>query len=276
MTDITTPLNNIIHIMNNIKINTNSAIIYNRISTIIQQNGTSLESQRTLCTDYCNLMKFNIISSNNEICSATSMSIQKKLNNIIDNNSNINLVVLESSRLCRNIKDFGILLDTCNKKNITIHFVKNISISNNTQDIKRMFSSVYDAEIESKTLSERIKMSVNHRKRMKTYLPSVPQFGFIIKDKKLFQNENEQDTIKLINKLFWGSDTNTINQLLFKLTGREEEICDLYDTDEIFEVKYGNMRIVDIVYFLNNLEIKSRGRHWNSNSVSRLIKEKTF
>ena len=274
MTNITKSLDNIINNMNNIKIDTNTAIIYSRISTSKQQDGTSLEMQQTLCTDYCNLMKFNIISIKKEICSATSMIIQKELNNIINNNSNINLIILDSSRLSRNIKDFILLLDICNKKNIIIHFVKNIIISNNSHDIKIMFSNVYDAEIESKTLSERIKRSINHRKRMKTYLPSIPPFGHIIKDKKLCHNEKEQDIIHLINKLFWGSDTFSINQLLFKITGVQDEICDLYDNDEILEVKYGNLRIIDIVHFLNNLEIKCRKRKWNSNSVSKLIKKK--
>ena len=274
MTNIKKSLESVINNMNNIKIDTTSAIIYSRISSVKQQDGTSLELQQSLCNDYCNLMNFNITAVHNEICSATLMVKQIKLNNIINNNNNINLIILDESRISRNIKDFIILLDTCKKKNIIIHFVRNIVISNNTQDIKKMFSNVYDAEIESKTLSERIKRSINHRKRMKTYLPSVPSFGHIIKDKKLCNNEKEQDIIYLINKLFWGSDTFSINQLLFKITGNKEEVCDLYDNDEIFEVKYGNMRIIDIVYFLNNLEIKCRKRKWNSNSVSKLIKEK--
>lgn len=273
---IKSSINNIVNIMQNIKINTNSAIIYSRISTKMQQSGTSLESQKTLCSDYCSLMNFDVISIKEEVCSAMQMSKQKELNNIINDNSNINLIILEASRLCRNIKDFGILLDICNKKNIIIHFVKNITISNNTQDIKKMLSDIYDAQVESNTLSERIKRSIHHRKRMKTYLSSIPQFGFIIKDKKLCINEYEQDIIKLVNKLFWGSNTDTINELLFKLTGNEEEICDLYDTDELFQVQYGNMRIIDIVYFLNNLEIKSRGKIWNRVSVTKLIKKRTF
>lgn len=254
----------------------NLAIIYCRISTARQQYGSSLDSQQTLCNDYCNLMKFNIISTVKEICSATLMIQQKELNNIIMSNSNINLIVLESSRLCRNIKDFVTLLDTCNNKNITIHFVKNNITSNNSQDIKKMISNVYDAETESKTLSDRIKTSIMYRKRMKTYLPSNPSFGYIIKDKKLYCNETEQDVIKLINKLFWGSDANSINLLLFKLTNSNEEICDLYNNDELYEVEHGNMRIIDIVYFLNNLDIKFRGKDWNSNSISKLIKEKNI
>lgn len=258
----------------NSNINNNSAIIYCRVSTARQKYGSSLDSQQTLCNDYCNLMKFNNISSVSEICSATSMTHQKKLNNLLINFSNINLVVLEPSRLCRNIKDFVILLDTCNKKNITIHFVKNNITSNNTQDIKKMISCVYDAETESKTLSDRIKTSIMYRKRMKTYLPSNPSFGYIIKDKKLYCNELEQDVITLINKLFWGSNANSINSLLFKLTNCNEEICDMYNNDEIYEVEHGNMRIIDIVYFLNKLDIKFRGKNWNSNSISKLIKGK--
>jgi len=269
-------VDNIIDNINKVKINDKMAIIYTRVSTSRQQNGTSLDSQTVLCSDYCNLMKFNISSCIKEICSATLMSKQSKLNDIIMNNSNIHLVILEPSRLSRNLTDFTILLDKCDKKNITLHFVQTITSSNNSQDIKKIISNVYDAETESKTLSQRIKRSISFRKQTKSYISPVQSFGFIVKDKKVCLNPKEQEVITLINKLFWGSDTNSINALLYNITGYKDEICELYDNDEIFEIKYGNMRIIDIVYFLNNLGITCRGHDWYSKSVSKLIKEKTF
>ena len=265
-------LNDITLNMNSVKINNNYAIIYSRISTSRQQNGTSLESQKILCQDYCKLLNFNVINSIEEICSATQMSKQNKLNNIIMNNTNINIVILEPSRLCRNIKDFTILLNKCNEKNIIIHFAQTNMTSNNSQDIKKMISCVYDAEHESKTLSQRVKRSISYRKYMKIYLPSIPSFGFIIKNKKLCTSPEEQNIISLINKLYFGSDTHSINELLYKITGTHDEICDLYDDDEILEVKYGNMLIIDIVSFLNNLGITCRKKKWYSQSVSKLIK----
>lgn len=265
-------LNDITMSMNVVKINNNSAIIYSRVSTFRQQNGTSLESQKILCQDYCNLMNFNVIHNIEEVCSATQMSKQSKLNNIIMNNNNINIVILEPSRLCRNIKDFTILLNKCNEKNIIIHFTQTNISSNNSNDIKKMISSVYDAELESKTLSQRIKRSVSYRKQMKLYVPSVPSFGFMIKDKKKCLSLEEQNIITLINKLYWGSDTKSINDFLYKITGNHDEICNLYDNVEIIQVRYGNLRIIDIAHFLNNLEIKCRGKKWYCGSVSRLIK----
>jgi len=265
-------LDDVTHNMKKVQINTNSAVIYSRVSTNRQQRGTSLESQISLCQDYCNIMKFNTIDCVKEICSATEMSKQNKLNGIIINNSNIHLIILEPSRLSRNIKDLTCLLDKCNKQNIILHFAQSITSSDNSQDIKKILSNVYDAEIESKTLSQRIKRSISFRKQMKIYLPSVPSFGLMIKNKQICLNPSEQDIITLINKLFWGSDINSINKLLYKITGVHDEICCLYDNDEIFEIKHGNMLIIDIVHFLNNLVIKSRGKQWNSNSVSKLIK----
>jgi DNA invertase Pin-like site-specific DNA recombinase len=252
------------------------SIIYSRVSTYKQSNGVSLDSQITLCNDYCKLLNFNVVDRIEEVCSSTSMSKQIKLNDIIMNNSNINLVIHEPSRLSRNIKDFTCLLDKCNEKNIILHFVQNNIVSNNSQDIKKIISKVYDAEIESKTLSNRIKQSVCYRKKMKTYLPPIPSFGYMIQNKKLILNKTEQDIITLINKLFWGSDTCSINKLLSDLTGNDEKIYDLYDNNVISEVQHGNMRIIDIVFFLNNLGITFRGRNWYGNSVSKLIKEKKF
>lgn len=251
-------------------------IIYSRVSTYKQVNGTSLESQISLCNNYCKLLKFNVINRVEEICSSISMANQTKLNDIIMNNSNINLVILEPSRLSRNIKDFTNLLDKCDKQNIILHFVQNNTVSNNSQDVKRIISNVYDAEIESKTISQRIKRSITYKKKMKTYLPPIPAFGYMIQDKKLCLDKTEQNIITLINKLFWGSDTNSINKLLSELTGSDEKIYELYNDNEISEVYHGNMRIIDIVYFLNNLGITFRGRNWYGNSVSKLIKEKKF
>jgi DNA invertase Pin-like site-specific DNA recombinase len=258
--------------LGNVKVDTKTAIIYSRVSTLRQQTGTSLESQVALCQDYCKLNKFNIVECVQEACSATLMSKQSKLNDLVLNNNNFHLVVLEPSRLCRNIKDFTYFLDKCEQSKITLHFVQSITISNNSQDIKKMISQVYDAEQESKTLGLRIKRSIHHRKRMKTYIPPIPSFGYMVQDKTLCPHEKEQDVITLINKLYWGSDTASINDLLFKLTGNHDEICGLFDDHEISEVKYGNMKIIDIVYFLNNLDITFRGRKWYGQSVSKLIK----
>jgi DNA invertase Pin-like site-specific DNA recombinase len=252
----------------------NSALIYSRISTPQQKTGTSLESQLALCKDYCKLVKLNLIKNVEEICSARQMSKQIKLNQIITDYTNINIIVLEPSRLCRNIKDFTNFLEICEKKNIILHFVQSITVSNNSMDIKKMISYVYDAETESKILSQRIKRSIVYRKQMKTYLPSISSFGFMIKDRKLCVNENEQEVIKLINKLYFGSDTMSINNLLYKITGNQDEICNLYDTDIVHDIKYGNMKFIDIVYFLNNIGITNRGRRWYLTSVSKITKMK--
>ena len=265
-------IDNIVQNINNIKLNNNNAIIYTRISSNKQIDGTSLQSQKLICEDYCKTLNFIIKKNIEEVCSAVSMSKQSKLNDIIINNNNIHLIILEPSRISRNIKDFTALLEKCEQNKITLHFAQPNIVSNNTQDIKNIISYVFDAELESKTLSKRIKTSIQHRKRMKTFVPSVPSFGYTNKDKKLCECEKEQDIIKLINKLFWGSDTHSFNDLLFKITGIHDEICDLNDSDQVLEIKYGNMRIIDIVKFLNNLDISSRNRLWNSNSISRLIK----
>ena len=265
-------IDNLVQDINNVKLNNNSAIIYTRISSSRQITGSSLQSQKLICEDYCKKLKLDIKNNIEEVCSAVSMLKQCKLNDIIINNHNIHLIILEPSRLSRNIKDFTALLEKCEQNKITLHFAQPNIVSNNTQDIKNIISSVFDAEVESKTLGKRIKTSIQYRKRMKTFIPSVPSFGFINKNKKLCECEKEQDIIKLINKLFWGSDTHSINELLFKITGVQDEICDLNDSDQVLEIKFGNMRIIDIVKFLNNLDISSRNRLWNSNSISKLIK----
>jgi len=264
-------MDNIVQNMNTIKINTNDAIIYCRVSTKMQQNGTSLDLQKTLCKDYCALMRFNSGIYESEICSATLMSKQHVLNNIINNHSNINLVILEPSRLCRNIKDFTCLLEKCNKKNIILHFAQTATSSTNTHDIKTIFNNVFDAECESKTIGKRVKTSISYRKRMKCYVPSVVSFGHVVINKNLCINPKEQDIIVLINKLYHGDTVKNINELLYKITNIKHTLCYLHTDEVVVNVKYGNMKIVDIVHLLNDNEIKRRNRMWYGLSVSKLI-----
>ena len=82
-----------------------NTIIYCRISTKNQTFGYSLDLQNYICTNYCNNNKFNIINNIYEIGRATNIKNLKQLIDIINNNNNINIVIQESTRLCRNIND---------------------------------------------------------------------------------------------------------------------------------------------------------------------------
>ncbi len=269
---------------NQIKSNGN-AIIYCRVSTQNQTFGFSLDTQMEASTSYCADNNYKIIDIVHEVCSAKEMNKQEKLIQLINSNENIHIIIHDPSRLSRNVSDFTQLLHICETKKITLHFVSDNLITNNNNDIKTVLSSVYDSEIEIKTLSKRVKASIEQRKRNKTYLPSVPRYGYtyfkkIINDKivrTVLKNEQEQKVIGLINKMYLGSDIKPVQTILKELTGETHEIFNWKNPEEkVSKIEYGNMTFVDIANFLNSIELTKREREWTPDSVSDIINERNL
>ena len=259
---------------------TNNALIYCRVSTKNQTNGTSLDSQEYYCKQYCNDNNLTITNIVHEICSAKTTDKQKKLLDIIDTNNNIHLVFFESTRFSRNVCDFTNLLNKCSVNNIIIHSVTGNMNTSNNNDTKNILSNVFDGEIEIKTLSRRIKKSIEYRKTQKTYIPTVPRYGYCHKktrvnnrmQKIIARDDNEQNIITLVNKLYYGSDINSVHKLLFKITKVNHTIIDYKaNGDEVDWINYGNMKYVDIANFLNLNNILKRNKQWQSSSISQLV-----
>ena len=104
----------------------------------------------------------------------------------------------------------------------TLVFKQHIVYDDWQNDIKKILSSIYDGELEIKTLSKRIKKSIEYRKRNNTYLSSIPKYGlqynkYLVNNnisRNVTKNNYEQLIITFINKLYWGSDMKSINYLL--------------------------------------------------------------
>lgn len=277
-------INDLCNALNNKHIKHNdNAIIYCRVSTQNQTLGTSLETQKDLATIYCNENNYKIIDVVNEVCSAKLMVNQKKLIDIVSSNNDFHLIIYDPSRISRNISDFAQLLQTCETKKITIHFITDNLVTNNNSDIKVVLSSIYDSEIEIKTLSKRVKASIEQRKRKNTYLSSIPKYGYLHEKqingdkvvKFVKKNEKEQKIINLINKMYLGSQIKDIQELLLSLTGEHHEIFNCKNQDEkITFIEYGNMCFIDIANFLNSIELLRRNTPWTGNSISDIINER--
>lgn len=262
-----------------------NAIIYCRVSTQNQTNGFSLDTQMEASTIYCTENNYKIIDIVHEICSAKEMSNQEKLMQLINSHENVHIVIHDPSRISRNISDFTQLLHICETKKITLHFVSDNLITDNNVDIKKVLSSVYDSEIEIKTLSKRMKASIEQRKRNKTYLPSVPRYGYLyerkIRNEKLIRcvrkNVDEQKIIDLINKMYWGCDIRPIQSILNELTGDNHVIFNPSNPNEkVSRIEYGNMTFVDIANFFNSIELTRRGKKWTPDSISDIVNERNL
>lgn len=253
------------------------AIIYARLSSKTQ-NGLSLESQKRVCENYCIEKNFNIIGTFFEVKSAKESSNQAVLLDIIERYQNINIIVNDASRFSRNFTQGVILLDKMLRKNIKLHCVDKNLVSSNNSDFKGIVSDFKDAETEIVNLGRRVRRSIAFKKSINTYFPSTTQFGSrYIKDSTnkiigIEKEPNEADIIDLIKKLYYGSPSVEIENLLKKITGKSNhKIYDYVNDIEIQEVKYGNLTKKNISEFLNYLDIFRRGKKWTSNSISRVL-----
>jgi len=258
-----------------------NAIIYTRISTANQVNGTSLQAQLAACEAYCNENKYNIIERVQEIVSARFSKKQNKLLEIIENNKNVHIIIFEPSRFSRNVKDGVNLIDTMKSKKITLHFAQPSIISTNTMDMKSIISGILDGEIESNKLSMRIKQSVLYRKSINKYYPSIPKYGYNYERKsvgtkmhtKLIKNVEEYRIAKLINKLYYGDRISHIEKLLFDITGKVHNLYWTSDNDNFYSIKPGDLKKSDIMKFLDTIPILRRGRKWTTLNIAKIICE---
>jgi len=250
------------------------AFIYCRISSRNQLTGTSIDSQGELCENYCNQRGFSVINHQTEVASAKEMKYQKKLLSVLEY-ENIELIVLDPSRLSRNLNDFVCFMEKCHARNITIHFVDGELISTNSVDKKTIVSKIIDSETELNILRTRINRSIAFRKRNSLFVPSVTKFGYQFtvskKSKKIVQNPVEQQMIKLINLLYHGGDLQEISNLLFILSGTRHDLYDPRNNESIDKIEKGNFSAPSIARFLNSIPLYRRELKWTSSAVLKVI-----
>ena len=258
--------------------NTN-AVIYARVSTKEQTKGYSLDTQIQGCTDFAERNGFNVISVLSESCSAGEMKNQRKLLQILDGRSNIQLIAFCMDRFSRNFFDYAMFEKKCNEKKIIFHDAhKNLS-SNVSSDLKQMTSDIRDAVIEHRTLSRRISSSIRYRKQNGIYYPSISKYGSkYIRDKngkiqRISDDKNEKNIKKLINMFYYGAKCAKVNLLLNEITGRTDHYMYDYKNDDygVSEILHGNMSSADIADFLNDIKVHRRNRPWSSQSILNLV-----
>ena len=258
--------------------NTN-AVIYARVSTKEQTKGYSLDTQIQGCTDFAEKNGFNIISVLSESCSAGEMKNQQKLLKILEERSNIHLIVYCMDRFSRNFFDYAMFEKKCNENKIIFHDAhKNLS-SNVTSDLKQMTSDIRDAVTEHRTLSRRISSSIRYRKQNGLYYPSISKYGSkYIRDRngkiqRISDDKNEKNIRNLINMFYYGAKCTKINLLLNEITGRNDHYMYDYKNDDygVNEILYGNMSSRDIADFLNDIKVYRRNRPWTAQAVLNVV-----
>jgi site-specific DNA recombinase len=256
-----------------------NAIIYVRVSTLDQTKGYSLETQIQDCKRYALSNGLKITQIISETCSAGEMMYQRELLKILNEYSNIHLIVYSADRLSRNFYDFAQFEKTCNEKNIIFHIAQKNLISTVTADLKHITSDIRDAVTERNTLSRRIRNSVQYRKQNGLFYPTISKFGTkYIRDRngkiaRIADEIKEKNIKKVVNMLYLGGKCDKINSLLNEITNRKDNKMYNYmnEDEEVNEILKGNMSAPMVADFLNHLGVLRRNRQWNGQSILNLV-----
>ncbi len=133
------------------------AVIYARISTQIQNDGASLESQILACREYAAANQFTVTREAQEVFSGIYLFDRPILNEIreeIRAGKYQALIVFDVDRLSRNVPHLGILLDECLRFNTQLIFVKN-DFENSPEGMLLFSIRGYLAEAERLKIIER-------------------------------------------------------------------------------------------------------------------------
>ena len=268
------PEDDILSRLSSLKMSVGSgAVIYARQSDIMKN---SLEDQVQKAKEYAKANGLKVISVIRETFSGGDVVKQTKLMNALLENKDTHFIFSHTDRITRDFQGFcSHFINCCNANRNTIHIVDEELVSSIPLHFKKIVCGIIDAEEERKTISRRIKSSVVFRKRNGIYKPSIPKFGrTYIRDQerrimKVVQCEQEVDTIRLVNLMYFGGKCDEIEGLLIKITKNPKHKIYNYKDEEsdVREIKRGNMTSTSIAEFLNHIKLYKRNREWSGASV---------
>jgi DNA invertase Pin-like site-specific DNA recombinase len=249
------------------------AVIYARESDIMKH---SLDDQVQKAKEYAKANGFKVVFVIKETCSGKDIVKQTQLMNALLENKDTHFIFSHTDRITRDFQGFcSHFINCCNVNRNTIHIVNEELVSSIPLHFKKIVCGIIDAEEERKTISRRIKSSVSFRKRNGIYKPSISKFGrMYVRDKegkitKVVQCEQEVDTIRLVNLMYFGGKCDEIERLLIKITKNPKHKIYNYKDEEsdVREIKRGNMTSTSIAEFLNYIRLYKRNREWSGASV---------
>ena len=254
-----------------------NCVSYSRISSINQKEGHSIQTQKEIIQKYANDNNLNIIQSYNDIGSGLKMNLLKNLNYILNNYSNITILVHNIDRFSRNLKDACLYLEKFQKKNIIIYAIEQ-DISNKTISSTRLFKTyINDAEFESKMIGLRVKKTLHNIKKKGGHVGSI-RYGF--KKKKIqnipviIKDSTENSIIKLIIDLRLGVKTSKeLSESIIKITNTTKPLIfyDKYDNEIEKFAKPFTLTFKEISDILNDYNITIRGKKCKGTTINNIF-----
>lgn len=174
-------------------------IIYNRVSTVMQEKKESLTEQTDECIKYCNDRNYMIVDILKDVKTGTSNDRDgyKELKKHIQRKDFNLLVVLEISRLGRTMKELLFFFDELNKQEIEFISIREPSFNTNTSDGKFLMNIRLSAiQFERDNTADRVIERLYFKASKGQWVAGNPPIGYKLVDKKLVIDEEKASIVK--------------------------------------------------------------------------------
>lgn len=180
---------------------------YVRVSSVGQEDNTSLEDQQRRIQQYCNAMNHQLLEVFVEVGSGKSTKTRPEFQNALQavQDRADGIIAITLSRIARNTRDVLTLVEDVLEPHDKHLVLLDLNVDTSTPTGKMvltMMSAV--AELERSTLIERTSRGREFKKAQGLYVGGAPAFGLKVSEgkEKLVQDPQEQLIIKIIRNSF--------------------------------------------------------------------------
>lgn len=224
--------------------NSKNAIIYARVSTVMQEDKESLDFQIKKCKDYCSLHNLNVIEVLQDVESGGKDNREGflELMERIETNEFYAVVVFETSRISRVTRTLINFVHELEKNEIRFISISQPELATTTPTGMMFFQiQATLSEYERKQVSIRVKSSMYQRAKEGRWMGGTTPLGYNVINKKLVVNKEEA---KIIEDIFYSYiEYNSIN-LVAKKYNRPFESVRWILTNPLYigKMRYGKKK----------------------------------
>lgn len=233
------------------------AVIYNRVSTFMQEKVNSLELQTKQCEEFARSKGYKIIAILTDVESGTKDDREGylKLKELIKAKAFDTLIIYETSRISRKLLELLLFIKLLQKNDIDFISATEQGYDTTTPEGKFAISiRLSMIQFERDNTAKRVTERLYYKASQGQWLNGNPPRGYKLVDKKLIIDEKEAEIIKDVFKRFLAGET------MYK-------ICQLHD------LKWGSKqirRILTNITYAGYIKYGNR-KHSNGNTKEVIV-----
>lgn len=256
-------------------------VVYNRVSSMHQASGISLQAQEAMCRKYATNNNMNVSQVYQEVHSVFHKS-PPTLSAIInsDKSNKTPILFVAVDRFSRSVAVGVNMAKIAISNNIALHFIREDFVCDSFRKLSQLVKYLKQAEGESRAISNRVKSAKNYLEQMGIFTGAQAPYGFVVRNRKLVPNQTEQLILEFI-KLCKTSNipSATLNTLMRRIVrssssqNKKYNPIDCYNKkNEIIPTLTEKLLNTEISALLNSYNITKRDKEWVGPTVSRALK----